>query len=223
MADYTALGSQTATIQSKIDALAGSTLTATDLLYLSEALVLLGTSLGVNDVVGATNAAVASLNVAKGSIISVVNGTANGSAVTSLTSQYSVNNTLLNNLIPRVTSLEASSSSQNSAIATASAQAAAASYNAWKIVNTTGSTLAVAKDRIFVVPVTGLIITLPAGPNLGDEILIVDAAGTAGTTNFTVARNGSLIMGTSTDLIFNVSNKSVRLVYSNATYGWRMV
>jgi hypothetical protein len=221
MADYTALGSQTRTIQSKITALAGSTLTSTDLLYLSEALVLLGTSLGVNDVVGATNSAIDQLNVAKGSIISVVNSTANGSTVTSLTSQYTTNNLLLNNLIPRVSSLESSSASQNSAIATASAQASAASLTPWTIV--TASALANSKDRLMVVPAVGLTITLPAGPALGDTVEIMDVAGTAGTTNFTVARNNNLIQGTATNLVFNTSGKSVRLIYSNATYGWRVV
>lgn len=221
MADYTSLGSQTTTIQNKINALAGSTLSSTDLLYLSEALVLLGTSLGVNDVVGATNSAIAQINTAKSSVITVVGGTANGSAVTSLTSQYSVNNTLLNNLIPRVSSLEASSASQNSNIAAASAQAQAASLTPWLLV--TASKLAVAKDRYMVVPAVGLIITLPAAPILGDTVEIMDVAGTAATTNFTVARNGEKIQGTLTDLVFNTNSKSVRLIYSNTTYGWRVV
>jgi hypothetical protein len=221
MADYTTLGSETRTIQSRIDALQGSTLQAVDILYLSEALQILGTSLGVNDVVGATNAGIAQLGLAQASAIAVVNATDNGSKVVNLQGQYSSLLTVYQNLQPRVTSLESVSSSITSGVATASAQAQAASYNAWKVVNT--STTAVAKDRIFVVPVTGLIITLPAAPNTGDEIAIVDVAGTAGTTNFTVARNGNLIQGSSSDLVFNVNSKSIRLVYSNSTYGWRVL
>jgi len=221
MADYTSLGSQTTTIQNKINALAGSTLSSTDLLYLSEALVLLGTSLGVNDVVGATNSAIAQINVAKSSVITVIGGTANGSAVSSLSTQVGSTYTLLNNLTPRIQSLENISSSITSQATSASIQAQQATLTPWLVV--TSSKLAVNKDRYFVVPATGLIITLPASPNLGDEINIVDVAGTAGTTNFTIARNGSLIQAQSQDLIFNVNSKSIRLVYSNATYGWRLL
>jgi len=221
MADYTSLGSETRVIQSRIDALQGSTVSAIDILYLSEALQILGTSLGVNDVVGATNSGISQVAAAGASTISVVNGTANGSQVATLQNRYASLLTVYNNLQPRVTSLEAVSSSITSGVATAQAQAASASYNAWKVVTT--STTAVSRDRLFVVPATGLIITLPAGPSIGDEVTVVDVAGTATTTPFTVARNGSLMQGTSTDLIFNVNSKSARLVYSNATYGWRVL
>jgi hypothetical protein len=221
MADYTALGSETRVIQNRIDALAGSTLSAVELLYLSEAITLLGTSLGVNDIVGATNSAISKVSAAGASTITVIGGTANGSAVSTLSTQVSSTYTLLNNLTPRIQSLESISSSITSAAASASAQAQQATLNPWTIV--TASRLAVTKDRYFVVPVSGLIITLPASPNTGDEVSIVDAAGTAATTNFTIARNGSLIQGSASDLVFNVNSKSIRLVYSNSTYGWRLV
>jgi hypothetical protein len=58
---------------------------------------------------------------------------------------------------------------------------------------------------------------------LGDEIVITDIAGTAFNTPFTVARNSKLIQGLAEDLIFNVSNQTVRLVFSNDTYGWRFI
>jgi hypothetical protein len=75
----------------------------------------------------------------------------------------------------------------------------------------------------FVVPASGMTLTLPASPALGDEIVITDIASTAFNTPFTVARNGQLIQGLNEDLIFNVNAQTVRLVYSNATYGWRMM
>jgi len=75
----------------------------------------------------------------------------------------------------------------------------------------------------FVIPASGLTLTLPSNPVLGDEIVVTDIAGTAFNTPFTLARNGQLIQGTAEDLVFNVANQTVRLVYSDTTYGWRFV
>lgn len=82
---------------------------------------------------------------------------------------------------------------------------------------------AAATGNYFVVPGEGITLTLPESPVLGDEIVITDIAGTAFNTPFSVARNGSLIQGIAEDLIFNVSNQTVRLVFSNSTYGWRFI
>lgn len=222
MPDYSSLGSQISTISDKINALSGSTLSSTDLLYLAESITLLGTALGINDQVAATNTQIAAIQAAGTSTIAVVNGTANGSQVSNLTTAYTSLYNLTQNLNPRVTSLEASSSAQNTAIATAAAQAAYAGYNPW-VIHTSGTKTLVNKDRIMVVPASGMTLTLPAGPNTGDEVYVVDIAGTAATTNFTVARNGSLIMGQAQDLTFNVNNRAARIIYSNATYGWRVI
>ena len=75
----------------------------------------------------------------------------------------------------------------------------------------------------FVVPASGMVLTLPGSPSLGDEVKITDIAGTSFTTPFTVARNGQRIQGLQEDLIFNINSHSVTLVYSNSTYGWRIV
>lgn len=85
---------------------------------------------------------------------------------------------------------------------------------------TSGST---STGHYFVIPAAGMTLTLPATPALGDEVKITDIAGTAFNTPFTVARNGQPIQGLAEDLIFNVNNHSVTLVYSNTTYGWRIV
>jgi hypothetical protein len=75
----------------------------------------------------------------------------------------------------------------------------------------------------FVIPASGLTLTLPASPVLGDEVVITDIAGTAFNTPVTIARNGSLIQGLAEDMPFNVNNASVRLMFSNTTYGWRII
>lgn len=65
-------------------------------------------------------------------------------------------------------------------------------------------------------------VTLPATATLlvGDQIQIIDVAGTFNTNNLTVARNGSLIQGVADDLTLDVRNALVTLLYSGPTYGW---
>jgi hypothetical protein len=65
--------------------------------------------------------------------------------------------------------------------------------------------------------------TLPASPTLGDTIRINDLAGTFHTNNLTVARNGQKIQGSANDLLVDVDQTSFGLVYSNSTYGWKVL
>jgi hypothetical protein len=76
----------------------------------------------------------------------------------------------------------------------------------------------------FVIPINAMELTLPAAPALGDTIVITDIANLAGTfaTKPRIMRNGQLIQGKAEDLVFDVNNGSVKLVYSNTTYGWRL-
>lgn len=82
---------------------------------------------------------------------------------------------------------------------------------------------AVVNDRI-ICTTGGFTITLPAS-NLveGDSIQIVDATGVAGTSNITVARNGNRIQNLLNDLVINVNNSAITLVWSGSTYGWLIV
>jgi hypothetical protein len=65
--------------------------------------------------------------------------------------------------------------------------------------------------------------TLPTSATLGDTIRINDLAGTFGTNNLTVARNGHKIQGITQDLLVDVDQSSFGLVYSNSTYGWKVL
>jgi len=65
--------------------------------------------------------------------------------------------------------------------------------------------------------------TLPASPSLGDTIRINDLAGSFNTNNLTVARNGNKIQGITNDLLVDVDQSSFGLVYSNSTYGWKVL
>jgi len=77
------------------------------------------------------------------------------------------------------------------------------------LVNTSGSGLGS--------PVT---ITLPASPSIGDEITIIDSGNAFNSNNLTVARNGSNIFGTATNLVVTTNGAAFTLLYVNATRGW---
>ena len=65
-------------------------------------------------------------------------------------------------------------------------------------------------------------LTLPASPSLGDIVSLNDLAGTWDINNLTVARNGHNINGLTENLICDSKDCSIRLTYSNATYGWKI-
>ena len=223
MPNYSTLSDQINVFKTKVDALyATGTLDANSLLLLAEALETLSSALGVGDIVGATAAAITELNTARDAAIVVVNGTSNGTAVTNLQSSYDTLNTAYTNLTPRVTSLESSINSQQSAIATASALAGLGGWNAWALHTSGAITLAVS-DRLMVIPAANMTVTLPLTPSIGNSVRIIDAAGTAATTNFTIARNGEKIMGTAQDMTVNTNSARLHLVYVNSTVGWRLV
>lgn len=83
---------------------------------------------------------------------------------------------------------------------------AAAAFNAY-FVNTSSS---------------GVTATLPASATTGDTIRFFDLAKTFDSNAFTVARNGHVIQGDAADLTVNTEGAAFELVYSNATYGWRI-
>jgi hypothetical protein len=92
----------------------------------------------------------------------------------------------------------------------------------WAIVNTA---TAITKGEGFMCDTTGggFIVTLPAAPALGDAVRIMDLAGTFDTDNLVIARNGNNIMGLAQDLTLSTENAAIGLVYSNATYGWKLI
>jgi hypothetical protein len=68
-----------------------------------------------------------------------------------------------------------------------------------------------------------VIATLPSSPVLGDTVRFFDVASNFDTNNLTVNRNGELIMGDSADMTITTVNAAFDLVYSNSTYGWRII
>lgn len=91
----------------------------------------------------------------------------------------------------------------------------------WSVI--TGNTTAVANRGYFADTNTAsMTVTLPSSPSVGDTVRVVDL-GNAATNNITIGRNSENIMGSADDLTVATDNSAFGLVYSNATYGWRLL
>jgi len=66
-------------------------------------------------------------------------------------------------------------------------------------------------------------VNLPLSPSAGDTVTVMDASLSGGfnSNNCTVNRNSSPIQGGTSNLVLNVDNQAVTLVYTNATKGWQ--
>ena len=101
---------------------------------------------------------------------------------------------------------------------TAATARASLSANALPILKGTNYTAAVGE---FVTATAGSItITLPASPSAGNTVTIKDGTGAAATTTFTVARNGSNIASSATDLVFDKNFAEITMSYIDGTIGW---
>ena len=90
----------------------------------------------------------------------------------------------------------------------------------WQAVKTSGFTAVAGEGYFCDTSSAAFTATLPASPTLGDEVTLVDYAGTFDTNNLTVGRNSENIQGSAADLTVSVERAGLTLVYSGATYGW---
>lgn len=79
------------------------------------------------------------------------------------------------------------------------------------------------QKRYFVNTSAARTLTLPSTAILGNEIVIIDATGSAGTNNITISRNDNLINGLSQDAIIDVNQDITTLIYTGSTLGWRLI
>lgn len=84
------------------------------------------------------------------------------------------------------------------------------------------NTSAQAGYRYFVDTSTGVTLTLPASPSVGDEVQVFDSTGNAETNNILVNRNGQNINGIADNALLDVNGVAAVFVYTGATYGWRL-
>jgi len=81
--------------------------------------------------------------------------------------------------------------------------------------------IAVAGDQLLIdTTQTTVTVTLPTGPAIGDEVVIIDARGTFGSNNVTVERNGQPINSGTNNLALSTNGQAVTLVYIDGTRGW---
>jgi hypothetical protein len=92
----------------------------------------------------------------------------------------------------------------------------------WSIANS-NATMSTNRGYFVDTSSSAITMTLPSGAVIGDTIRINDLAGTFATNNLTVGRNGSNIQGVALDLVVTVNQSSFGLVYSNSTYGWKLL
>lgn len=79
---------------------------------------------------------------------------------------------------------------------------------------------AATSGQFLVVDTAGITITLPATPSVGDYVVVKDGTGAAATSTFTVARNGSNIAASATDLTFDKNYAEITMTYIDASIGW---
>jgi len=94
----------------------------------------------------------------------------------------------------------------------------------WDTTAKTAGFTAVSGNGYFVNTTSGAItITLPATPSAGDIVAFKDYAGTFGTNNLTIGRNGSNLDGAASDKVIDTDHTSMSLVYVDGTQGWKSV
>ena len=70
--------------------------------------------------------------------------------------------------------------------------------------------------------VSGLSVTLPSSPTLGDKVKFIDGPGKCATNPVTVSGSGEKILGSTGPLSIDDDNANFVLVYYNSTYGWKL-
>ena len=91
----------------------------------------------------------------------------------------------------------------------------------WQAVQTSTPFTAVAGEGYFINTTSSAItMNLPASPTIGDEVSVIDYAGTFDTNNLTVGRNSENIQGSASDLTVATERAGFTLVYTDGTQGW---
>ena len=91
----------------------------------------------------------------------------------------------------------------------------------WQTTKKTTDFTAVNGEGYFVDTTSAAItMTLPSSATQGDEVSLIDYAGTFDTNNLTVGRNSHKIQGSAADLTVSTERAGFTLVYVDSTQGW---
>ena len=90
----------------------------------------------------------------------------------------------------------------------------------WQSVQTTGFTAVAGKGYPCNTTASYFTVTLPASASVGDEIAIVDYAGTFDTNKITIDPNGLKLKGATSSLNVQTERASLTLTYLDVTQGW---
>jgi hypothetical protein len=90
----------------------------------------------------------------------------------------------------------------------------------WQSVQTTGFTASAGRGYPCNTTSAAFTVTLPASPSVGDQVLLLDYAGTFATNNITLGRNSNKIEGGTNNKILTTNREAVTLTYVDSTQGW---
>jgi len=90
----------------------------------------------------------------------------------------------------------------------------------WQSVQTTGFTAVAGGAYPCNTTSSAFTVTLPATPSAGDEVIVLDYAGTFDTNALVISPNGGKIEGATSNLQLSGEREGVRLVYIDSTQGW---
>ena len=112
-------------------------------------------------------------------------------------------------------------STGNITLSTASATIDAHNTPSWNTSTQSTNFTASAGNQYFIDTSGGAFtLTLPSSAIIGDEIRVLDAAGTFDTNNLTIGRNSHKIQRDASDLTVTTEGAAFALVYHNSTNGW---
>ena len=170
---------------------------------------------------GIEDGSVAAVDFAPGTVTDVkLNATQNLSSKTITLPNTSVTSDMLAGSITNAKLSNSSITASGTSIALGASGTFNDSFVDWQSV-ITGDTTMVTGRGYFVNTTSGTItMTLPASATIGNFVVIKDYAGTFGTNNLTVARNGHNIQGEADNSLIKTNRASVVLVYVDSTKGW---
>jgi hypothetical protein len=91
---------------------------------------------------------------------------------------------------------------------------------AWQSVQTTGFTASAGNAYPCDTTSAAFTVTLPASASVGDQIQLVDYAGTFATNNITLGANGLKIESSTDNKVLTTNREGVTITYVDATQGW---